>query len=79
MTILIDKERLATTFTTLCETDSPSRREGNISKLLQQTFTELGADLVYEDNSASATGSEVGNLIIRFNGNKPDQDGLFFS
>lgn len=79
MTISIDKERLATIFTTLCEIDSPSKREGNISKLLKKTFTDLGADLIYEDNSAASTGSESGNLIIRFNGNQPGQEGLFFS
>ncbi|BHH85750.1 M20/M25/M40 family metallo-hydrolase [Desulforhopalus sp. 52FAK] len=79
MTPSIDTERLAATFTTLCETDSPSKQEGNISRLLKKTFTDLGADLIYEDNSASSTGSESGNLIIRFNGNQPEAEGLFFS
>ena len=79
MTIAINKERLASTFTTLCEIDSPSKREGNISKWLQKTFADLGADLIYEDNSASKTGSESGNLIICFNGNQPQTEGLFFS
>lgn len=79
MNIAINRERLAQTFTTLCEIDSPSKREGNISKWLQKTFAELGADFIYEDNSAPQTGSESGNLIIRFNGNQPDAKGLFFS
>lgn len=79
MNISINRERLATTFTSLCEIDSPSKREGEISKWLQKTFAELGADLIYEDDSASKTGSESGNLIIRFNGNQPDIKGLFFS
>ena len=79
MRILINRERLATTFTTLCEIDSPSKREGNISKWLKKAFTELGADLIYEDNSASKTGSESGNLIIRYDGNQPEVEGLFFS
>ncbi len=79
MQIPINRERLATTFTTLCEIDSPSKREGNISKWLKTAFTELGADLIYEDNSASQTGSESGNLIIRFDGNQPELEGLFFS
>lgn len=79
MTISINKERLATTFTTLCEIDSPSKREGKISTWLKKAFTELGADYIYEDNSAAKTGSESGNLIIRFNGNQPEVEGLFFS
>jgi tripeptide aminopeptidase len=79
MSIPINRERLATAFTTLCEIDSPSKREANISKWLKKTFTELGADLIYEDNSASKTGSESGNLIIRFDGNQPEVEGVFFS
>jgi tripeptide aminopeptidase len=79
MTITINKERLAATFTTLCEIDSPSRKEGRIAAWLKKTFADLGADEIYEDNSAAQTGSESGNLIIRFNGNRPDVEGLFFS
>lgn len=79
MKIPINRERLATTFTTLCEIDSPSKQEGNVSRWIKKTFTDLGADLIYEDTSASKTGSESGNLIIRFDGNQPELDGLFFS
>lgn len=79
MTITVNKERLAATFTTLCEIDSPSRKEGRIATWLKQTFSDLGADEIYEDNSADKTGSESGNLIIRFNGNQPAVEGLFFS
>lgn len=79
MGISINKERLAATFTTLCEIESPSRREGEISLWLQNAFKDLGADFIYEDNSAIKTGSESGNLIIRFNGNQPHVKGLFFA
>ncbi len=79
MKIDINRERLATSFTELCEISSPSRLEGNISTYLKEKFTELGADSIYEDGSAAKTGSESGNLIIRFDGNLPDQEGLFFS
>jgi tripeptide aminopeptidase len=75
----INRERLAATFTELCEISSPSRQEGNIAADLRARFHQLGADAILEDDSASRTGSEVGNLIIRFNGNLPDQPGLFFS
>ena len=79
MTIVINRERLAATFTELCEISSPSRKEGAIAVYLKEKFTELGADFIFEDNSAVKTGSESGNLIARFNGNLPNQEGLFFS
>ncbi|MDR2549675.1 MAG: M20/M25/M40 family metallo-hydrolase [Desulfobulbus sp.] len=64
----VHRERLAATFTELCEIDSPSRREGRISQRLQQIFRELGAAEIVEDDSAARTGSECGNLIVRFPG-----------
>ena len=79
MTIAINRERLAATFTELCEISSPSRKEGAIAVYLKEKFAALGADAIYEDNSAAKTGSESGNLIIRFNGNLPEQQGLFLS
>lgn len=79
MSIAINRERLAATFTELCEIDSPSRKELAISKRLQEIFTSLDADSIYEDNSAVQTGSESGNLIIRFNGTANASEGLFFS
>ncbi len=79
MTIAINQERLAATFIELCEISSPSRKEGAIAACLKEKFAGLGADCIFEDNSAIKTGSESGNLIIRFNGNLPDQEGLFLS
>ncbi len=79
MNVEINRERLAATFTELCQISSPSRREGAIAAYLKQAFTDLGADAIYEDDSAGRTGSESGNLIVRFNGSRPDLEGLFFS
>ncbi len=79
MTVSINRTRLANTFTELCEISSPSRKEGAIAAHLKKVFTQLGADLIYEDQSAVKTGSEVGNLIIRFNGQMPESEGLFLS
>ncbi len=79
MTIAINRERLATTFTELCQISSPSRREAAISTYLKQAFTQLGADAIFEDDSATHTGSQSGNLIVRFAGNRSDLEGLFFS
>ena len=74
----VDAERLAQEFITLCEIESPSRFEGRISRYLQTVFKELGADLVLEDDSAAVTGSESGNLLIRFAGSLPLAP-IFFS
>lgn len=74
----VNRERLAACFTALCEIDSPSRREGRICKRLQEIFRELGADEVVEDDSSVHTGSECGNLIVRFDGGL-DLTPIFFS
>jgi len=74
----VNKERLARTFTRLCETDSPSRREGRMAALLTQILCELGAAPPFEDDSADQTGSECGNLFFRFDG-ELDRDPLFFN
>ncbi len=75
----IQRERLAGTFIKLCEISSPSRRERAMADHLRKIFTDLGADAVVEDGSAAATGAETGNLIIRFNGSRPELEGVFFS
>jgi len=79
MNTLIQRERLAETFIDLCEISSPSLKERNIADHLKQIFTNLGADAIIEDGSAAATGSDSGNLIIRFDGTLPETEGVFFS
>ena len=74
----IDKERLALTFTRLCETDSPSRHEGRMAALLREMLCELGADQPFEDDSAALTESQCGNLFFCFNGSL-DREPLFFN
>lgn len=74
----INRERLAATFTRLCETDSPSREEGQVKNLLEKLFAELGAAEIIEDDSAAVTGAECGNLLVRFNGTL-DREPIFFS
>lgn len=75
---LIDQERLAQIFIRLCETDSPSRKEGRMAALLTEILCDLGAEAPFEDDSAAETGSECGNLIFRFAGDA-DQEPLFFN
>ncbi len=68
MNITVNRERLASTFIELCEIDSPSRNERAIAVHLAEILTRLGATSIYEDNSNGGTGSECGNLIVRFAG-----------
>jgi tripeptide aminopeptidase len=74
----VNRERLAASFTELCEIDSPSRKEGLLSKRLQAIFRELGAAEIVEDDSAVQTGSDCGNLIVHFDGSL-DLAPIFFS
>jgi len=79
MIIPINRERLGATFSELCEVDSPSRKEGEICKLLKEKFAALGADSIYEDRSSAQTGSQVGNLIIRFKATANRGESIFLS
>ncbi|HHO48297.1 MAG TPA: M20/M25/M40 family metallo-hydrolase [Desulfobacteraceae bacterium] len=74
----INGERLAADFVRLCETDSPSRQEGEVAALLKDIFADLGAAEIIEDGSAAATGSDTGNLVIRIPG-EPTREPLFFN
>ncbi|HBH29614.1 MAG: M20/M25/M40 family metallo-hydrolase [Desulfofustis sp. PB-SRB1] len=74
----INLERLADTFTTLCEISSPSRHEKKVRDYLRHVFTELGADEIVEDDSARQTGADCNNLIVRFAGSQKGEP-LFFA
>lgn len=74
----IDRERLAEAFVEMCEIESFSREEGEISAYLQHNFRELGAASVVIDDSGAQTGSETGNLVIRFDGDEELGAPLFF-
>ena len=75
---LINQERLAQTFIRLCETDSPSRKEGRMAALVTEMLCGLGTYPPFEDDSAAQTGSECGNLFFRFAGDSK-QEPLFFN
>ena len=74
----INLERLASVFTTLCEIDSPSKQEGRVAAYLTSIFAEMGAD-VTQDDSASKTGSDCGNLFVRFPDGGLDREPVFFN
>ncbi|MCK5340715.1 MAG: M20/M25/M40 family metallo-hydrolase, partial [Desulfobulbaceae bacterium] len=75
----INSERLADIFVTLCEIDSPSRKEGRVCAYLKEFFaTRTPGATILEDNSNSVTGSDCGNLIVRFEG-ELDKEPVFFN
>lgn len=74
----INTTRLAEVFVTLCEIDSPSKKEGRLAAHLKNIFTEMGAETIIEDGSAGQTGADSGNLLVRFAG-APDKETLFFN
>ncbi|RJX28186.1 MAG: M20/M25/M40 family metallo-hydrolase [Desulfurivibrio sp.] len=74
-----NSDRLSYYFTTLCEIDSPSKEEAKLSTYLQDLFQDLGADLVFEDDSSRFTGSDCGNFVVRFSGSRTDADPVFFN
>lgn len=79
MLLPVNAQRLADTFTALCEIDSPSRQEGQVAAYLTTLCRdELKPAAVYEDDSATRTGSDCGNLIFRFDGD-PERAPLFFN
>ena len=74
----INHERLAAVFTTLCEIDSPSKQEGRVAAYLKSLFTDMGAEM-FEDDSATKTGSDCGNLFVRFPDGGLDREPVFFN
>ncbi len=74
----INLERLASVFTALCEIDSPSKQEGRVAAYLKSVFVEMGAE-VSEDDSAKQTGSDCGNLFVRFPDEGLDREPVFFN
>lgn len=66
---MINTDRLAETFKTLVEIDSISREEGAISHEIRTILESLGAE-VFIDASGRQTGSDTGNLIAKFEGDK---------
>ena len=68
MSLLFDHHRLATTFTTLCEIDSPSRGEGRLAQHLIHFFNQFPDIKTIVDDSAHATGSDTGNIVVHLPG-----------
>jgi len=63
---------LASLLATLCEVPSPSRDERAMADHLSARFRALGA-AVSEDDAASATGGNAGNLVAELPGGRPER------
>ncbi|MGB5156648.1 M20/M25/M40 family metallo-hydrolase [Desulfobacterium sp. N47] len=66
---MINSERLADTFRFLVGIDSVSKQEGNIATELKKIFESMGAKTAV-DEAGKITGSDTGNLVIKFTGNQ---------
>jgi tripeptide aminopeptidase len=64
-----ERAQLARDFVTLCEIESPSRRERPIADLLVDRLRRHRL-AVHEDASAAHTGSNAGNVIARWRGSE---------
>jgi len=62
-----ERERLLAEFIRICEIESPSGRERAVADALSEELRGLGIE-VEEDDSASQTGSDSGNLLARVPG-----------
>ena len=69
MGTLVDRERLARTFMELVRIDSVSKEEGRVCRHLQVLLGELGGRVCVDDAGVKV-GSDTGNLIGLFSGNR---------
>ncbi len=67
---MVNRERLAETFTQLVEIDSVSKEEGKIAVLIKDILESLGAR-TFVDGAGEKIGSDTGNLIAKIKGNTP--------
>ncbi len=66
---MINEQRMTDEFIRQASIDSPSFKEGEIAKYLEERFIQLGATVEF-DGAGEKIGSESGNMIARFPGTK---------
>ncbi len=62
-----NKERLISTFISLAEIPSPSLKEGKVAKLVIKELKKYSSQY-FIDKAAEKTGGEIGNLIVKIDG-----------
>ena len=68
---MVNRDRLTEVFKTLVQIGSVSRKEGAISKHLQEVFESLGAEVVF-DGAGPKVDGDTGNLIASFKGSQAE-------
>ena len=66
---MVNRDRITSEFMRQAAISSPSFKEGAMAHYLEERFTALGAEVIY-DQADQTTGGEVGNMIARFAGRK---------
>jgi len=64
---MINSQRMAQRFKTLCEIDSLSRHERDVALEIEKILTEMGAKVCY-DSAKEKVGGNCSNLIAKFKG-----------
>lgn len=75
---MINKERMTEHVMDIIKIDSLSRKEKDVAVKLQKDMEEIGAECFYDDAGEKVNGN-VGNLIVKLEGNKPDAPPFFLS
>jgi len=70
--LMINKDRLAETFRLLVGIDSVSKEEAAVCCEIRKILKSIGAKTVV-DEAGDRTGSNTGNLIVKFDGNRLDE------
>jgi tripeptide aminopeptidase len=75
---MIEKERMTEHVMDLIRIDSLSKKEKDMALRLQEDMEDLGAECFYDDAGEKLNGN-VGNLIVKLEGNKSDALPFFLS
>lgn len=75
---MIEKERMTEHVMDIIKIDSLSKKEKDVALKLQKDMEELGAECFYDD-AGKKVGGNVGNLIVKLEGNIPSAPPFFLS
>ena len=75
---MVNHNRLAGTFKDLVAIDSVSKKEGALARVLCNILESMGAEVLV-DNAGEKIGSDTGNIIAKFAGNKQGVPSLLFN
>ncbi len=75
---MIEKERMTEHVMDIIRIDSLSKKEKDVALRLQKDMEELGAECFYDD-AGEKVGGNVGNLIVKLEGNIPGAPPFFLS